>query len=347
MKKYIIDQLKDDAEFKALKTDDLMLLQGGGLSHDHIFLGDTDWLLRVPRANQLGMSSEEYLLLQKECYERVSVSGHAPSIKQLIPPSGSLKNGALVIQKIEGHRPRLPEDWGAMAKALASIHKEALPAITDPLEKAAAPFGSQKFLIFDVFKSSLDKVSLHEDSMNLINEELQALAAFFNNVAKNTNIPLALIGGDSHPGNFMIDKHGKAWLLDIEFATYDTPLIDLADAALPITACLDPDITPCRDKKGRTAFYDAWSKAVGGNSKEMLSKYMPWAERIVQMRTLLWLVDWTVQGRIKNAALATDQAISNWDSMADHYLKPEVLKRLFLKTPPQGPVTNYQSPGPA
>ena len=100
MKKALIKSLQEISDFAELKDCDLEDISSRGLVHDHIKLGNTGWVARIPRGNQLGLSSEDYLNLQKEIYSVMAQSGATPEIFGIIKPNSGLPHGALILSLI-------------------------------------------------------------------------------------------------------------------------------------------------------------------------------------------------------------------------------------------------------
>jgi hypothetical protein len=316
-------------DFRTLGAQDLRIMTGKGLTHDHIAISHTGWLLRVPRRNQLDMTPDDYLDYQQKCYAAASQSGHAPACLTTIHPQTGLTQGALVIQTIEGRKPLLPQDWPAMAKALAALHSLPPERYAQAVQASERPFASQDFLLNTLFRPSYEQSVLPPESRALMDAELQSINDFLHR-QKQGQKGMALLGGDSHPANFMIDKAGKAWLVDLEFMLADMPHIDLADAGLPLTANLEPDIRPCHDAVARTSFYKAWVNQVPSAMAQDFEPAMDMAERMVRMRSLLWLCDWTTKPAQDRVSIPAETA-RHWDAMAGFYLKPDILRTIFKK----------------
>jgi aminoglycoside phosphotransferase (APT) family kinase protein len=326
-KNRLIAALAAVPELHGIGAADLRPLTGGGLHHDHVLLGDSFWLLRIPRAAQAGMTAEEFLAFQRKCYEAASKSGHAPACLNAIAPQAGLPFGALIVQKLEGRKAEPPRDWNAMAQALAALH-----SLPEKIYGAAVPvadraFASQDFLINALFKEAYGRAKLDQDSRALIDAELSQINAF---LAVQSAKPhaMSLLCGDAHPGNFLIDKNGKAWMVDLEFMTGDMPHIDLADAALSLTANQEAGLRPCRSEKERRKFYKAWLDAADPQRAQNFAGIMPMAERIVRARALLGLCEWAVKTDAEKNAMPA-KTRRHWDAVAALYLSPPALRSMF------------------
>jgi thiamine kinase-like enzyme len=326
----IFNELSKLPGYENVSPESISFMQGGGLSHDHISIENKDIILRAPRYNQLDMEAGDYLGLQEACFTRTASSRHTPAIYGKLPPSEALPNGALIIQKIEGRKVSCAKDGAAIAEALASINKIRPGKDTAPLLRASKPFESQKILLNKIFGEAHEKAEIPELSKQLIRDELQEINTYLEKIS-NDPLPVRLIGGDSHPGNFIIDKDGKGWLVDIEFAQYDVPFIDMADATLKITSELDPELNFTFTSEQKTALYKSWLDK-SGYCKNRSEELRHWSERMVTMRTILWLANWKAEESRKENPFITDKSRENWDRMASSYLRPEILKNMFSRT---------------
>lgn len=348
LSKHFQDALKDGLhqitpDLKSIRPEDLQILSSAGLSHDHIRIGNSGWLLRIPRGNQLGMNATDYLDLQESCFSMTARSGHAPSIKGILPPSEILPHGALIVEEIKGHKATSPKDAKAIAQAFAAIHK--IRPDNSKLQIAEKPFASQHFLLTQIFGNAPENAPISSASQTLLKDEQSKIATALEAVASN-QYPLTLIGGDSHPANFIITPAGKAYLVDVEFAMFDAPYIDLADASLAITERLEPDVTIWSDK-ARHEFYQTWQNHADADLTQHLSSGRAIAERAVRLRTLLWLADWAAGTQSKIETTINARTKGNWDRMAATYLAPQTLKRVLQGD--QGPHLPPfpQTPAPA
>ena len=329
MKNKLIKYLAEIDAFADLKENDLTEIDSRGLAHDHIKLGDTGWIVRIPRGNQLDMDDADYLNLQKGIYEAMSASGATPDILGVIQPNADLPHGALIVEYIEGRNIQSEADLEAVAECLGKIHKMPIPEKVEPLDKADHPLAGQEFLLTDVFADAFKSDALSSETRQLLQAERADLLQDIAELKQDKNIPLSLIGGDSHLGNYLIDKQGKAWLVDLEFAAYDLALIDLADASLSITSKLDPYIGVTPSDETVKKFYKTWKKTVGQDFTDKTEKLISLTERVVQLRTLAWLSYWVSEGRDKENNKVSQKSLENWDKMAAHYLEADNLRAVF------------------
>lgn len=324
------ESLRGFKEFDHVTDDDLQVMNSRGLAHDHVRIAGTDWMLRIPRGNQLGMDDVDYLEAQQKIYDAMAVSGVTPRALGIVAPDENLPHGAIVVQYIEGCHIRRINDMKAVAKSLGRLHKTTSGTQgRNDLPVADAPLASQTFLLREIFKDSFNSAAAGKDVRSILRAERDHVLGRVDDMGKE-DLALSIIGGDSHPGNYLIDKDGKAWLVDLEFAQYDVPLVDLADAALPITAKLDPGIHITPDFNSRRTFYHGWSMIVGKDIAEPLRAHVGTAERAVRLRTLAWLMNWETRGRYEQNDNIDSKTCKNWDDMAGHYLKPDTLSHMFL-----------------
>lgn len=316
-------------QYKA-RPQGLRLMQGGGLMHDHVDAGNSRHVFRIPRGNQLGLTAGKYLQLQFDIHARAGVCGHVPGTFGMVAPSAELPNGALIVKKIEGRKPEHAQDLLHVADALARIHT------LEPLGHANAiaywhkPFASQIPLLTQVFEEGLGR----QDS------DLRALIAQKRDriVTKTRSFMDAtprfyrprLIGGDSHPGNFMIDRGGKAWLVDMEYATYDTPLIDIADASAALPRRLEAEMGSDIRNADTGPMRARWlgRMAASGNAQPYVEHGLELADDIVNMRTVLWLCDWNAKDPATKGLIAPATR-SNWDRLAADVLTRQAVNTLF------------------
>src|SRR5262249_52880383 len=74
--------------------------------------------------------------------------------------------------------------------------------------------------------------------------------------------PLALVGTDTHPGNFII-REKNAVLVDLERVSYGSPAIDLAHATLYTSTTWDLEVQAVLARDDVAAFYRHYLMEVG------------------------------------------------------------------------------------
>jgi aminoglycoside phosphotransferase (APT) family kinase protein len=225
-----------------LTRGDLHLLRRKGTSNDHVKLGDSGLVARVPRFSHGGLDAPTNLARQEAAFARAEPSCHTPRLHDVLPIGADLPAGALIVDRIDGHAPRLPDDMAAIADALAALHALPVPppAGRPPLTRAVDPL-TATFEAIEQHAVCLDAAGLVPAARAALDEELAWARDF---VAPDpTELPPRFVGADTHPGNFLIDDAGKAWFTDLEKAQYGAVPIDLAHASLATSTGWDPDVT--------------------------------------------------------------------------------------------------------
>lgn len=308
-------------------------LPDAGLAHDHVRIGETGALARVPKQSQLGLEAEANLDYQAACFERASASGHAPRLHDRLAPGPDLPMGALIVDMIDGRPLSLPDDLTAMAECLAAIH--ALP-----LSDARAPLKDPGDPLADTFMEIMSQAAfiagagLDPDSESQIRAELQAAGA---TLARAERPPRTLIAFDAHPGNYLMDGQGRAILVDLEKARYGAAGFDLAHATLYTSTTWDVDSRAVLDRDQVAAFHTAWLDAV---PDELASATATW---LLPLRRMMWLwsVTWCAKWRVQSGQDADGQSTENWSAdlsedalvahvadRVDDYLDPETIARV-------------------
>ncbi|MGQ0677008.1 MAG: aminoglycoside phosphotransferase family protein, partial [Rhodospirillales bacterium] len=215
----------------------LLPLEARGIAHDHLRIGASGLLARVPRPSQFGPSGDAYVRYQAASFRRAGPSGHVPRLVAAIAPAPGLPRGALVVELIEGRKPRVPEELPLVAEALARIHSLPVPAPAErpPLMDHADPARGTLETI-ERNAEAVAAAGAHPATRAAVAEEI-AWARRFCASAAGKDQPVTLVAGDSHPGNFLIDTPpgrpmGRAILVDVEKMIYGSPAIDLAHATL-------------------------------------------------------------------------------------------------------------------
>ena len=121
---------------------------------------------------------------------------------------------------------------------------------------------------------------------------------------------LCLVGTDTHPGNFLIDRAGKAWFVDLEKALYGVPPIDLAHATLAVATGWDPDCTG-RPTTGQVGgFYRRYLDRI---DPEHAGEMAPWLlplRRLTWLRTMTWFARWQADWQGGDHPASRDAAMS-------------------------------------
>ena len=350
--------------FAGLTREQLRPLRTTGLAHDHVAVEDFAFeghpvLLRVPRQSQFAFSAADNLRYQAACFERVSASGHGPTLFAVLPPGDGLPMGALAVERIVGRPPRLPDDLPALAESMARVHTLPLPAAArrapladhrDPVAGALREIEAQA--------AFLPEAALAPESRAAIDAErawAQGYAAALADAG--TRQPRSLVLTDTHPGNFLIDGRGKAIIVDLEKALYGAPGIDLAHATVYSSTTWDLDSSADLSVAEVTGFYAGYLRIGedlrGQNWSEQLRPWLLPLRRLLFLRAITWCAKWQVQqAKTARADKATAETTEDWSAensepaLIAHvagrvalYLQPETLARMRGEWQEPGPLT--------
>lgn len=304
--------------FATVPLADLKLLPTKGLAHDHVAIRGRRALLRVPRQSQWALAAGDNLAYQAACFERVSESGRAPRLFGVIAPRPEVPLGALVVERIEGRPPRLPEDLPALAEAMARVHALPIP----PME-ARAPLADHD----DPVAGALDEIEaqaafladagLAPEARTAIAAELAWARGFADQVAaERPPQPVTLVLTDTHPGNFLITPHGRAVIVDLEKALYGAPGIDLAHATIYSSTTWDAESHAVLSRDQVAGFYRTYlaivSAAAGPDLSAALAPWLLPLRRLLFLRAVTWCAKWRVQ-QARSAAEA-GHSTENWSA---------------------------------
>ena len=306
-----------------------------GLAHWHLRIPGTGWLARVPKQSQVGLLPDAHLAYEAACFERAQAGGRSPRLHGTLPPSPALPHGALLVDEIVGRPARLPADLPALVEALAALHRLPLPALRDraPLQSAPDPLRA----LCDEIEAQavhLDHAGLVPAARARIDAERDALARRCAGPARPRT---TLIAFDGHPGNFVVDAQGRAWLVDLEKARYGHPALDLAHATLYTSTTWDVASHAVLSAAEVASACDLWCERVGADAAERA-----W---IVPLRRAMWLwsVTWCAKWRALSdrppatarqggedwsAALSEAALVAHVRDRVDHYLSREVIDRV-------------------
>jgi len=289
---------------RALAREDLELLDVGGIAHDHIRLRGLKIaasggkalraLLRVPRLSQWGLAPAENLAYQAACFKRAAPSGVTPRLLGILPVSRTVPMGALLVEEIDGRKPRLPDEMAEIARALALIHTLEVPPPAEcaPLRLHANAVAGTLTAI-ETQAAFINAAGIEAPARPMIEEEIAWAHDFAEDAAKRPQTP-RLVATDAHPGNFLITPGRRAVLVDLEKMLYGAPAIDLAHASLYTSTMWDPEIAAALDAEDVAAFLAAYFEAVG---PALAAEVRPWVmpmRRLTWLRTLTWCIRWRV-----------------------------------------------------
>jgi aminoglycoside phosphotransferase (APT) family kinase protein len=279
----------------------LALLPGRGIAHDHYAiegarLHGVRVVLRVPRVSQWGLAPAQQLAYEAAAFARAEPSRVTPRLIGAIAPTADLPMGALALERIAGAKPHLPRDLPALAKCLARIHTLPVPPPHDraPLLVGADPIAETLKAVREQ-AAFLREAGLRPMAAAAVTAEL----ARAEGMAVTARPPpvLALIGSDTHPGNFLMPRRRRAVFVDLEKAQYGNPAIDLAHASLYTSTMWDPDIATRLTGGDVGDFYRAYFAAVPRGLAAALRPWIVPMRRLIWLRTLTWCIRWRVVSR--------------------------------------------------
>jgi len=314
---------------------EMRLLEDRGLAYWRIRLCGHGVLARIPKKSQMGLSAADNLAYQAACYARMAVSGHCPRLIDVVPPSESLPEGALIIEEISGRLPRLPADLSALVLAFARIHGLPVPAPSErpPLWGDADPFAELAKEIREQ-AAFITRAEIGADSLLLLQQDLRRLEK---DVNRTERPPIRLISFDAHPENFLIREDGSAVLVELEKARYSYPPLDLADATLYTSTTWDA-ATRAELRVDQTAgAYRDWAIALGQDAHAYRDWLIP-LRRAMWLRSITWCAKWRVLSRQNppNGNLGAEWSpgwraasrVAHVRDRVDTYLAPNIIARV-------------------
>jgi aminoglycoside phosphotransferase (APT) family kinase protein len=295
MNDVLLVALRERPAFSALTVDDLKPLPATGTAHGHVRLPNS-LLARVAYAHDGDPTAGSRLQVQAEAFRHLAPAGRSPRLHDVLKPRPGLPGGALIVDWIEGRPPRLPDDLGAIADTLARIHSLPLPSTRSPIPRQKNPFTETLEAIELGAMRFLDKAVPDSGARAEIAEELRLMRGMALTVAKRPQ-PLTVALADTHPGNFIVDRTGIAWFVDLEKVHVGSPAIDLAHATLATSTVWHPDVGKVLSRAETQGFYDLYLEKVG---KKQAASVHPWLvpmRRLTWLRTTLFMARWRVQTR--------------------------------------------------
>jgi aminoglycoside phosphotransferase len=270
-------------------------LSATGTAHGHVRLADGR-LARVAYAYENDPTAAARLHVQAEAFRYLQPTGRTPRLHDVIEPRPGLPGGALIVDFVDGHAPRLPDELDAMAETLAKIHALPLPSATSPLPRQANPFLETLEAVELAAMRFLDKAVPDPGSRAEIAEELRLLRGMALAFAKRPQ-PLSVALADTHPGNFIVDPACLAWFVDLEKVHVGSAAIDLAHATLPTSTLWHSADAKALSRDEVQGFYEAYLERIGKKPAEALRPWLVPMRRLTWLRTTLFMARWRVQTR--------------------------------------------------
>jgi hypothetical protein len=291
----LLAALRERPAFSSLTPDDLRPLPATGTAHGHVRLPGK-LLARVAYAHDGDPTAAQRLAAQAAAFRHLEPAGRTPRLHDVIEPSRGLPGGALIVDFIDGRAPRLPDELPAMADTLARIHALPLPPADSPIPRQKNPFLETLDAVEGNAARFLDRAVPDSGSRAEIAEELRALRGMALAFAGRAQ-PLCVALADTHPGNFLVDRDGIAWFVDLEKVYVGSPAIDLAHATLATSTLWHPDVGKVLSRQETQAFYDLYLEKVGPRCAAELRPWLLPMRRLTWLRTTLFMARWRVQTR--------------------------------------------------
>jgi aminoglycoside phosphotransferase (APT) family kinase protein len=300
-----------------------MALPATGTAHGHVCL-QNGLLARVAYAHEGDASAAGRLQAQAAAFRHLAPAGRTPKLHDVIEPRAGLPGGALVVDFIEGRAPRLPGELDAVAETLARIHALPLPTAGSPIPRQDNPFLETLEAIELNAMRFLDKAVPDRGAREEIAEELSAMRGMSPALAREPQ-PLTVALADTHPGNFIVDRSGIAWFVDLEKVHVGSPAIDLAHATLPTSTLWHPDVGVLLSRDDVQVFHEDYLERTPKQLAEALQPWIVPMRRLTWLRTTLFMARWRVETRSPRDPTNTTQ----WsDAELDHKMKRHIDVRI-------------------
>lgn len=271
------------------------VLPATGTAHGHVRLRDGR-LARVAYAYENDPTAAARLNVQAEAFRWLRPAGRTPLLHEVVEPQPGLPGGALIVDFIEGHAPRLPDELDTLAETLAAIHALPLPPASSPIPRQANPFLETLAAVELNATRFVDRAVADAASRAEIAAELRQMRELASTLGTQPE-PLAVALADTHPGNFIVDDRGTAWFVDLEKVHVGSPAIDLAHATLPTSTLWHPDVGTLLTREQVQGFYDDYLALLTRERAEALAPWLQPMRRLTWLRTTLFMARWRVETR--------------------------------------------------
>jgi aminoglycoside phosphotransferase (APT) family kinase protein len=269
-------------------------LPATGTAHGHVRLRDGR-LARIAYAHEGDASATGRLHAQAAAFRHLGPAGRTPHLHEVIDPRPGLPGGALIVDFIDGRAPKLPEELALMADTLARLHALPLPPASAPIPRQSNPFLETLEAIELNALRFLDKAVPEATARAEIADELRAMRTLLPALGRKVQ-PLTVALADTHPGNFLVDRAGVAWFVDLEKVHVGSPAIDLAHATLPTSTLWHPDVGKRLTEGEVQRFYADYLARIGPKA-EALWPWLAPMRRLTWLRTTLFMARWRVETR--------------------------------------------------
>ncbi|WP_289296665.1 phosphotransferase [uncultured Reyranella sp.] len=268
-------------------------LPATGTAHGHVRLKDGR-LARIAYAYEDDPTAAARLHLQAEAFRHLAPAGRTPRLDEVIEPRPGLPGGALIVDFIEGRAPQLPGELDAMADTLARLHVLPLPAPGSPIPYQDNPFRTTLNVVEEGARRFLDKGVADPGARAEIVEELELMRVMAKTFAERPQ-PLSIALADTHPGNFIVDRGGLAWFVDLEKVHVGSAAVDLAHATLPTSTLWHPDVGKVLSLAEVAHFYETYLAQIGETRAAELRPWLQPMRRLTWLRTTMFMARWKVQ----------------------------------------------------
>jgi len=291
----LLSALRERPAFAALTVADLVSLPATGTAHGHVALPN-GLIARVAYAHEGDPTVATRLATQAEAFRRLAPAHRTPRLHDVLLPRPGLPGGALVVDRIDGRAPRLPDELGAMADTLARLHALPLPPAGSSIPRQANPFLETLAAIEQNAARFLDKAVPDPAARAEIADELRLVRGMAADIGQRPQ-PLTIALADTHPGNFLVDAEGVAWFVDLEKVHVGSPAIDLAHATLATSTLWHPDVGKVLSPADVQRFYAQYLEKAGEAQAAALEPWLLPMRRLTWLRTTLFMARWRVQTR--------------------------------------------------
>jgi len=281
-----------------LSSGELLALPATGTAHGHVRVlrrMDGRWpLARICYAHPGDPAAAQRLAAQAAAFERAAPAAATPHLLATVPPTGGVPGGILLVEYVNGQPPSLPDDLPSIAAALARLHDLPVPAPERiaPMVRHEQPVLALLAAI-EANAGFFDKLTISAQSRAMLADELNFARNFAAHHAHDPAV-ITFALSDTHPGNFLRDRSGKIWFVDLEKAHYGSPAIDLAHSTLPTSTLWDPSQSTILTRAQTIAFY----RAYGALAPERMTRLRPVLtpyRRMTWLRTMAFKARWKIQ----------------------------------------------------
>ncbi len=319
----LLAALRERPAFASLAASDLKPLPATGTAHGHVALPG-GLLARIAYAHDGDPAAAARLHAQAAAFRHLEPAGRTPRLHDVIEPRAGLPGGVLIVDRIDGRAPHLPDELPAIADTLARLHALPLPQPGSPIPRQANPFLETLEGAELNARRFLDKAVPDPCARAAIADELRLMRGMAPAFARRPQ-PLTVALADTHPGNFLVDRAGVAWFVDLEKVHVGSPAIDLAHATLATSTLWHPDVGKVLSRGEVQAFHDRYFEKAGRQRAASLQPWLLPMRRLTWLRTTLFMARWRVQTR--SARDAADP--SQWsDTGLDPAMKAHIDARI-------------------